>query len=472
MKTNISTQEVMYSVTLSLVPAGIASVFIFGTRCLFVMIVSILAAVISEALILAVKQRDISPVYDGSALLTGLLLAYCLPPEVPLWLAAAGSVFAIAVAKQAFGGLGRNIFNPALAGRAFLMLLWPAYMILWQNPRWQVDTVTSATPLVLHKYNKLVLLSKVSLVDLFLGNRGGSIGEVCVIALLIGASYLLIKRYITWHVPITYIMSVGILSWAFNGRSGLFSGDAFFFILSGGLILGAFFMATDHVTSPWSAGGKVIFGIGCGVLTFMIRKFTNYPEGVCYAILIMNGMTYLIGRSRFLKRLTRMFIIACVMAAPLLIALQQAWPETNDASALKALVPEADSFRAGSADGIEYFEALRGGRLAGYCVRAEAAGYCGAIKMLVAVDTSGAIKGIKVLEHRETAGIGAKVTQAGFLKQFEGKTDAEVSAKKGIDTVTGATISSEAVIEAVSRTIGKFLSNHPPELGEKEEVRQ
>ncbi|MCM8781535.1 MAG: RnfABCDGE type electron transport complex subunit D [Candidatus Omnitrophica bacterium] len=295
-----STRRIMWSVTLSLIPAGAAGVFIFGVSALFIIITSILSAVMTEVIIIALRKNEIT-IYDGSAVLTGLLLGYNLPPNVPLWLSAVGAFFAIAIGKQVFGGLGHNIFNPALVGRAFLMASWPVYMTTWQQPRWKVDAITTATPLALFKGNNFGALKEISHWDLFVGNRGGCIGEVCVVALLIGAVYLFWKRYITWHIPITYILTLAITSWIFNGEGGLFRGDAIFFILSGGLILGAFFMATDYVTSPLSARGKVIFGIGCGLLTFIIRKFSGYPEGVSYSILIMNATVPIIDRYTFPK---------------------------------------------------------------------------------------------------------------------------------------------------------------------------
>ncbi len=300
-KDRISTKHIMWAVIFALAPAGIAGIFIFGVNSLLVIIAGIAGAVVTEVLMLAVRKRDIGAVWDGSAVLTGLLLAYNLPPQSPLWMPVAGSFFAIAIGKQVFGGLGHNIFNPALAGRAFLMLSWPVYMTTWQNPGWKVDAVTGATPLALYKEGQAVVMKGVSYWDLFIGSRGGCIGEVSVIALLIGAAYLLVKKYISWHIPFTYITTVAVMSWAFNGKAGLFTGDALFFTLAGGLILGAFFMATDYVTSPLSPRGKVVFGIGCGLLTFVIRKFAGYPEGVSYAILIMNSATPIIDRYTFPK---------------------------------------------------------------------------------------------------------------------------------------------------------------------------
>jgi electron transport complex protein RnfD len=256
---------------------------------------AVISAALAEAAVLAFRKKPIA-LADGSAVLTGLLLAYNLPPGTPLWLSAAGAVFAIIIGKQVFGGLGHNIFNPALAGRAFLMVSWPAHMTTWQNPRWQADAVTTATPLAQFKEYSAAGMVGISHWDLLIGNRGGCIGEVCAIALLAGAAFLFLKRYISWHIPCTYLGSVAVLSWAFNSRACPFGGDAVFFLLSGGVVLGAFFMATDYVTSPLSARGRLIFGTGCGILTFIIRRFAGYPEGVSYAILIMNAAVPVIDR--------------------------------------------------------------------------------------------------------------------------------------------------------------------------------
>lgn len=280
-KDRASTKTIMWAVVLSLIPAGIAGVFIFGPNALYVTVISVLTAVITEAALLGARKKDITAVRDGSAVLTGLLLAYNLPPQVPLWIPVAGSFFAIAIGKQAFGGLGHNIFNPALAGRAFLMISWPVYMTTWKSPRWAADAMTSATSW-----------------KLFIGDRPGCIGEVCVIALLAGAAFLFIKRYITWHIPVTFIATVALFSWVFNG-TGFFNGNALFFILAGGLVLGAFFMATDYVTSPLSAKGKTVFGVGCGIITFLMRKFSGDPGSVAYAILMMNAATPMIDKYTF-----------------------------------------------------------------------------------------------------------------------------------------------------------------------------
>ena len=284
--------KIMWSVFLALLPAGIWGVYAFGIRAFYLIIASISSAILAEALFLKLRKKPIT-ITDGSAALTGLLLAYNVSPRLPIWCICVGAVFAIIIGKQIFGGLGRNIFNPALVGRAFLVASWPKYMVVFDNPRWQIDAVTTATPLTIIKHGHTYPLP--SYLDLFIGNRGGCIGEVCIAVLVLGALFLLYKGYISWHIPFTYIFTVGILSWMFASNE-LFGGDWLFYILTGGLILGAFFMATDMVTSPIMNKGKIIFGLVCGIITFAIRKWGGYPEGVSYSILIMNAATPLIDR--------------------------------------------------------------------------------------------------------------------------------------------------------------------------------
>ncbi|MCX5657088.1 MAG: RnfABCDGE type electron transport complex subunit D [Candidatus Omnitrophica bacterium] len=291
-KTNDSSGKIMWSVVLALIPAGAAGVFIFGLSALNVIITAVVSAVISEMLIQKLMHKEVT-VADGSAFITGLLLAYNMPPSVPLWLPVIGSFFAIAIAKQVFGGLGFNIFNPALAGRAFLMASWPAYMTHWTNPRWTPDAISSATPLAVVKMKLAQAIP--SYWQLFIGEHGGCLGEVCVAAILVGAIFLLWKGYIRMHTPLFFIFTVALLSWMFMGKQ-LFFGDWVFYTLSGGLVLGAFFMATDYTTTPLTGRGQIIFGLGCGILTFLIRKFGGYPEGVSYSILIMNSATPIIDR--------------------------------------------------------------------------------------------------------------------------------------------------------------------------------
>jgi len=293
-----SVNKIMWTVFIVLIPAGAWGIYAYGVRSLYLITASILTCLLTEAIIHKLRRKPIS-ISNGSAALTGLLLAYNVSPKLPIWAICIGALFSIAIAKEAFGGLGRNIFNPALAGRAFLMASWPTHMVVFKNSRWQLDALTSATPLTILKHNFEASLP--SYLDLFLGKRGGCIGEACIIALLVGAAILLYKRYISWHIPLTFIGATAFLSWAFMGDK-LFSGDWIFFVLNGGLILGAFFMATDYVTSPITKKGKIIFGLMCGVLTFAIRKWGGYPEGVSYSILIMNAATPIIERHTKPKR--------------------------------------------------------------------------------------------------------------------------------------------------------------------------
>jgi len=286
-----SVSRIMWLVVASLIPAGAAGVFIFGMSALCAIILGVVSAIAAEALLQVFTKRKVS-VLDGSAVITGLLLAYNLPPKVPFWLPIVGSFFAIAIGKQIFGGLGQNIFNPALVGRVFLMASWPKYMTTFTKPL-NYDAITSATPLAALKEGKL--LEYISYIDLFLGKRGGCIGEVCILALVLGAIFLLIRGYISWHIPTTYILTVGLFTFIF-GTKGLFTGDWLFHILTGGLILGAFFMATDYVTSPLTYKGQIVFGIGCGLITAIIRLWGGYPEGASYAILMMNAATPIIDR--------------------------------------------------------------------------------------------------------------------------------------------------------------------------------
>ncbi|MFA5200193.1 MAG: RnfABCDGE type electron transport complex subunit D, partial [Candidatus Omnitrophota bacterium] len=269
----------------------IAGTIIFGLDALWITFIAVLAAVLTELTIEVFTKKKIT-ILDGSAVITGILLAFNLPSNVPLWLPIIGSIFSIAIGKQVFGGIGQNIFNPALVGRVFLMASWPKYMTTFVKP-FNYDAITSATPLAALKEGKI--LEHIPYLDLFLGNRGGCIGEVCILALLIGAAFLLIKGYISWHIPVIYIFTTALFTFIFGGN-GLFGGDWLFHILTGGLILGAFFMATDYVATPLTIRGQVIFGIGCGLFTSVIRIWGGYPEGVSYAILIMNGATPFIDR--------------------------------------------------------------------------------------------------------------------------------------------------------------------------------
>ncbi|UCD56728.1 MAG: RnfABCDGE type electron transport complex subunit D [Candidatus Hydrogenedentota bacterium] len=310
-RSDITIRRVMIDVLVALTPATMLGVFLFGFRSAVVLCVAVAAAIATEAITEKVLGWELT-IGDFSACVTGLLLGLNLPPGVPLWIAALGSAFAITIAKLAFGGLGRNIFNPALAGRVMLLAAWPVAMTKgWLKPEWwqrpgfsfwsmevadrfgvSVDIISSATPLV--KGGAQADLFTLS--DLFIGRVGGCIGETSAAGLLLGATYLIFRRHIYWQLPISFVATVGVLVWVFGGTEGYFTGDFLFHMLAGGLILGAFFMATDMVTSPITVRGQVIMGIGCGLLTFLVRLKGGPPEGVSYSILIMNALTPLIDR--------------------------------------------------------------------------------------------------------------------------------------------------------------------------------
>lgn len=291
----LTTQKVMADVLIALAPALIASVYFFGFQALLVTVVSAAACVFFEWAYRKVMKLD-STVYDLSAVVTGVLLAFVCPAGIPLWCIIIGDFFAIVVVKQLFGGIGKNFMNPALAARAF-MFSWPGLMTSgFQNARW-VDAVTEATPLAaMHQGN----LPADSLLDAFLGKVGGCIGETSAALLLLGGLYLVVRKIISLRIPLAYLGTVAVIAFLFpKGNDPLvWTGMQ---LCSGGLMLGAFFMATDYVTSPVTKWGQVIFGIGCGVITMVIRYFGGYNEGVSYAILIMNTCVVLldkIGRPR------------------------------------------------------------------------------------------------------------------------------------------------------------------------------
>lgn len=297
---NESTQKIMWTVILALTPAIVFAAFHFGIPAVVTLALGGVSAVAFEALVQKILKKPIT-ISDGSALLTGLLLAMCLPPSVPFFVPIVGSFIAIVIAKHSMGGLGFNIFNPAHIGRAALMVSWPVAMTTWTNMSPTIDAVTSATPLNILKqqgYDALVATfgsTSHMYESLFFGLRNGCIGETSVLLLVLGGLVLIYKRYIDWLVPVAMIGTVGILTWI-CGPNGFFTGDPLFHMMAGGLIIGAFFMATDMVTIPITRKGQIIFAVGAGAITVLIRLVGGYPEGVCYSILLMNCVTPLIDR--------------------------------------------------------------------------------------------------------------------------------------------------------------------------------
>jgi len=298
-----TTSRVMRAVLYSLIPACGVAIYFFGLSALVVLLVATLGCLATESVCQKLMKQPVT-ITDGSAAITGVLLALNLPPTCPWWMTLLGSVIAIAIGKQVYGGLGANPFNPALVARVVLLISFPVQMTTWSAPAplgSGLDLVTTATPLGAWK-NAVMLTGQLpadmqgSTIAYFLGNMPGCIGEVSALALLLGAAYLFYRRILTWHVPTTFIGTVVLLSGLFWLINPAKYPNPAFHLVTGGLVLGAFYMATDMVTTPVSTRGMLVFGVGCGVLTVLIRLFGGYPEGVSFAILLMNAATPLIDR--------------------------------------------------------------------------------------------------------------------------------------------------------------------------------
>jgi electron transport complex protein RnfD len=295
--------DIMRLVIIALAPAALFSVYLFGLRALLTIAVSVSSAVIFEAAWQKIARKPVT-IGNMSAALTGLLLALNLPSTSPWWMILVGTLFAIIVAKQFYGGLGYNIFNPALVGRVVLLIAFPAQMTArWVAPSaWGMNAVTTATPLgrvreaLLSTGHLDVHLTRHEVFNLLLGNRAGSLGEVSVVLLAAGGIFLIARKIVTWHIPVSFIGSVWAMTGVFHLVNPARYADPSFHVITGGLFLGAFFMATDYVTSPITPAGKLVFGVGCGAITVVIRLFGAYPEGVSFAILLMNAFTPLIDR--------------------------------------------------------------------------------------------------------------------------------------------------------------------------------
>jgi len=296
---------IMRQVIYALIPGALIGVYFFGIPAIRVIAISVISCMVIETLWQKLMKKD-NTISDGSAALTGLLLAMNLPSGSPWWLVVLGSLVAIIIGKQVYGGLGNNPFNPALVARVFLLISFPVHMTTWPAPRaffsQAVDTVTSATPLgalktAIFEHGTITAAPHLNLMDPFFGNIGGSLGEISALALILGGIYLIARKIINWHIPVFYIGTVAVFTgslWLINPN---IYADPAFHIISGGLLLGAFFMATDMVTSPITNKGKIVFAIGCGVITVVIRLWGGYPEGVSFAILIMNAFVPLINKA-------------------------------------------------------------------------------------------------------------------------------------------------------------------------------
>jgi len=303
-----STRRIMGDVIIALFPCLISGIIVFGLRALSVTLVSVLSSLLAEFLWNKINKKDNS-LNDLSACVTGMLLALILPVSVPLWIPAVGAFFAIIICKQLFGGLGQNFINPALTARAFLLASWPVATTVFVKPFAKLplfatpvitDAITTATPLAVAKTENIVTSASA----LFAGNIPGCIGETSAIAILIGGIYLVARRVITLHSPLSYIISAGVFGWIM-GYDGAFSGDFLFNVLSGGILFAAFFMITDYVTTPVTKKGQVLAGVISGFVTVLIRVRGGYPEGVTYAILLVNVLTPIIDKHIFPKKYGR-----------------------------------------------------------------------------------------------------------------------------------------------------------------------
>ena len=285
----------MYGVLIALVPAFLVSLYYFGLGALIVTATSVVACVLFEYLIQKFLTKKEPTVCDGSAILTGVLLAFNLPSNLPVWIILIGALAAIGIGKMSFGGLGNNIFNPALVGRVFLLISFPAQMTMWPEVG-QLTAYTDATTgaTVLSLMNEGALDKLPTLVDMLFGKMGGSLGEVSALALLLGLVFMLWKKIITWQIPVSILLTVFVFTGIMHLVNPVQYASPFVHLLSGGLMLGAIFMATDYVTSPMSKNGMLVYGVGIGILTTVIRLFGSYPEGMSFAILIMNAFTPLI----------------------------------------------------------------------------------------------------------------------------------------------------------------------------------
>lgn len=287
LRDNVTTRRIMQEVCLALAPAGIAAIVLFGASAATLIAVSVITAVLAEFCWNKLNKQK-TTVGDWSAVVTGLLLAYNLPANAPVWIAVVGAIIAIILVKQMFGGIGSNFMNPALAARAILFVSWSSLMTSYPATRFMTDVTSSATPLNLLGKGTV---EGVNLMELFLGNVPGVLGETCKLALLLGGVYLILRGIVDWKIPVTFIATVFVCYLVKDGAE-----MALYQILSGGLFLGAFFMATDYATSPVTNVGRVIMGVGCGLFLFVIRAYASYPEGCSFAILLMNVATPLIDK--------------------------------------------------------------------------------------------------------------------------------------------------------------------------------
>ncbi len=456
LRSPLTIERIMVDVLISLLPAVVAGLVFFRWRAGLIMLLSTAAAVLTEAVMLRVPLTPKGVFGDGSAAVTGLLLGLILPPGTAWWIPVIGSILAIALVKLPFGGLGHNIFNPALGARAILLLAFTSQLVKFTLP---FDVVTGATPL---------LSERVFSWPLVWGNVAGSIGETSVIAILLGAAYLLYKGHINWRIPVGYVGSAFALA-------VLWGLDPWYTITAGGLLFAAVFMATDMVTSPVTPSGQLLFGIGCGVLTLVIRQYTPFPEGVTFAVLTMNALAPalesltipnifgvgLTQEARYKGAAISMAVLLVV--ASVFVVVEKMGPTVAPVISGGRHLPIADLL------GIDDYEIVDQGEIRYYLRRdedgnpfktafvAEQKGFNGPIRFLLVLDAEQKIESIRILEHSEDPGLGELITKAAFLDQFIAlDRDSGFSLGPDIQGVSGATVSSRALTAGVRRALQQF----------------
>ncbi|MGM0409411.1 MAG: RnfABCDGE type electron transport complex subunit D [Bacillota bacterium] len=450
----------MWSVIIALIPALIAGTYFFGYYALFLSLASGVSALLFEKIIIRSKRL----IGDGSALLAGLLLGLTLPPTAPWWIAILGGFLTITIGKHLFGGLGNNIFNPALVARAILLLSFPAIMTDWISP---IDGVSTATPLQQGA-------ESIEYLELFLGNISGSIGETSALALIIGGIYLFLRDYIKLYIPLSFITGAMLTSY-------LFGQDPLFAILSGGIMFGAIYMTTDMVTSPSGKWAKMAYGLLGGFLTIFIRQYTPYPEGITFAILITNGISYLLDhlleRPHFgqveefktkLSKITSLVLAAIVLAVLPFVFYEDKneFPASLTYNHLQQEYPEAKEFKLLEKDDENHLYAARNEEeTLGYLIYASRNGYKEAIESLSNLNLEGEITKVQIISENESPTLGTKIKEKDFLEQFNDFTVADSdSLTEEIDLISGATFSSQTLAKSIENGLQLFVKEQEESL--------
>ena len=453
-----SVRRSMWEVSVALLPAIAASVVFFGPYSLYLILTSAVAAAIMERPFAPGGFALTQPLGDGSAFLAGLLFGLTLAPGSPWWIPFAGAALIVFVAKQAFGGIGNNIFNPALAARAIVLLAYPALATGWRLPL-EYDAVAAATPL-----EGLTA----TYWELFIGSVPGSIGEVSVLALLIGAGYLFARGFVGWRISVGYLGGA-ILTALLLGIDPLFT------ILSGSLMFAALFMSTDMVTSPVGRNARLLYGIGCGVFTVLIREFSQYPEGTTFAVLLMNGVTPLIDTTVVdtffgeVKKRKRRIAAFAAAAAVVLLAGAAGFASVSSTTLadeyyvdgitrrdIQLFFPAARHALRYESErtGVRVEQVYRQTEPVGYLVYSQQPGYKSTIRMVTALDMDERVIGLRVIDHNESATLGGLIRRPSFLNQFLRRSTANPAVVvDSLHAITGATSSSRAVAQAVQEAL-------------------